>query len=51
MAVTSATSCPVDASLLSERFRNVRATTERLCEPLAVEDYWIQCMADAITLK
>jgi ergothioneine biosynthesis protein EgtB len=31
---------------LARRYREVRRFTERLCEPLAVEDYVIQSMAD-----
>ena len=32
---------------LRERFRQVRATSEALCAPLAIEDYGIQGMPDA----
>ena len=34
-----------------ERFREVRSTTERLCRPLAVEDYVVQSMPDASPAK
>jgi ergothioneine biosynthesis protein EgtB len=36
---------------LERRFREVRATTERLCEPLATEDYVVQSMPDASPTK
>ncbi len=32
---------------LADRYRAVRALTERLCEPLALEDYQLQSMPDA----
>jgi ergothioneine biosynthesis protein EgtB len=35
-----------DAAALAARFRAVRAETERLCAPLAVEDYQLQSMPD-----
>jgi ergothioneine biosynthesis protein EgtB len=36
-----------DGTRLLERYAEVRRATERLCEPLAVEDYVVQAMADA----
>ena len=38
-------------ALLVTRFREVRATTERLCAPLATEDYVVQSMPDASPAK
>jgi ergothioneine biosynthesis protein EgtB len=35
-----------DATTLAARFRAIRAETERLCAPLAVEDYQLQSMPD-----
>src|SRR5437899_3405957 len=35
-----------DPALLSARYREVRCLTERLCDPLAVEDYQLQSMPD-----
>ena len=32
---------------LADRYRQVRGFTERLCEPLAIEDYVVQATADA----
>jgi hypothetical protein len=39
-----------DTSLL-ERYLDVRRATERLCEPLAIEDYVVQAMPDASPAK
>jgi ergothioneine biosynthesis protein EgtB len=39
------------AESLLERFDEVRSLTERLCEPLAVEDYCVQSMPDASPAK
>jgi ergothioneine biosynthesis protein EgtB len=39
-----------DTSLL-QRYLDIRRTTERLCEPLAVEDYVVQAMPDASPAK
>ncbi len=39
--------CPHDASFMHARYRAVRAQTESLCAPLAIEDYVIQSMEDA----
>jgi len=39
------------AARLLRRFRETRAHTERLCEPLATEDYVIQSMPDASPVK
>ncbi len=36
-----------DGTRLLERYTEVRRATERLCEPLAVEDYVVQAMPDA----
>ncbi len=36
--------CPAD---LAARYRAVRAQTEWLCEPLAIEDHVLQCVPDA----
>lgn len=36
----------VRASRLGERFREVRGQSERLCTPLAIEDYVVQSMPD-----
>ncbi|MFO0954015.1 MAG: ergothioneine biosynthesis protein EgtB [Isosphaeraceae bacterium] len=41
---------PEPAALLA-RYRDVRATTERLCAPLATEDYVPQSMPDASPVK
>src|SRR5437899_8332450 len=35
-----------DPALLSARYREVRSLSERLCEPLEVEDYGLQSMPD-----
>jgi ergothioneine biosynthesis protein EgtB len=42
-----APSDPNTLGVLSRRYREVRRFTERLCEPLAVEDFVIQTMPDA----
>jgi ergothioneine biosynthesis protein EgtB len=39
------------AERLIERYATVRRLTERLCEPLAVEDYVVQAMPDASPAK
>jgi ergothioneine biosynthesis protein EgtB len=39
------------AESLLERYDEVRSLTERLCEPLAVEDYCVQSMPDASPAK
>ncbi|HZV00579.1 MAG TPA: ergothioneine biosynthesis protein EgtB [Planctomycetota bacterium] len=39
------------AALLQASYRKIRATTERLCEPLATEDYVVQSMPDASPVK
>jgi ergothioneine biosynthesis protein EgtB len=36
----------IDPTLLLKSYRDVRATTEALCRPLAVEDYVLQAMPD-----
>ena len=36
-----------DSQGLDERYRSVRQQSRRLCEPLAIEDYGVQPMADA----
>jgi ergothioneine biosynthesis protein EgtB len=53
---TPAASREVDASqaarqALAERYQQVRAATEALCEPLATEDYVIQSMPDCSPTK
>jgi ergothioneine biosynthesis protein EgtB len=40
-----------DPADLARRFAQVRGFTERLCEPLAVEDYVVQSMPDASPAK
>ena len=42
----SATKASLDRRALAERYRSIRAATERLCAPLAVEDYQLQSMPD-----
>ena len=37
-------------SSLAERYRKVRAHTERLCHPLKTEDYVVSSMPDLCTL-
>jgi len=39
------------AAVLAERYREVRAATERLCEPLETEDYVVQTMPDVSPTK
>jgi ergothioneine biosynthesis protein EgtB len=46
-AAETATAIPAPASL----YRAVRRASERLCEPLAVDDYLLQSMPDASPLK
>ncbi len=41
----------VDRPALAERYGRVRAATERLCAPLATEDYVVQSMPDASPVK
>jgi ergothioneine biosynthesis protein EgtB len=41
----------VERGSLADRYREVRGLTERLCEPLAVEDYVVQSMPDASPAK
>src|SRR5262249_46184329 len=40
-----------DGTRLADTYRAVRATTERLCEPLEAEDYVIQSMPEASPVK
>jgi len=47
----SSSGSPPDASSLAARLAEVRRATERLCEPLAVEDYVVQSMPDASPAK
>ena len=47
----TATAPPLDRSALLARYHDVRRTTERLCEPLAVEDQVIQAMPDVSPTK
>lgn len=42
---------PATDVALPERYRAVRARTERLCDPLAIEDYVVTAMADASPAK
>ena len=42
---------PLDRSTLLARYHEVRRTTERLCAPLAVEDYVVQAMPDVSPTK
>ncbi len=37
----------VSVAQLAEKYRQIRSATERLCEPLAIEDYVVQSMTDA----
>ena len=41
----------VDASVYARRYADVRGFTERLCEPLATEDYVVQSMEDVSPTK
>ena len=50
MRLEQVTTVAVAASL-AEAFRSVRGQTERLCEPLAAEDYVVQSMPDASPVK
>src|SRR5262245_38802174 len=38
-------------SVLARQYRDVRRQTERLCEPLEVEDYVVQSIPDASPVK
>src|SRR5262245_42667237 len=42
---------PVDADRLLNQYRDVRAATEKLCEPLEVDDYLLQAMPEASPVK
>ncbi len=47
---------PIDSTVasgasLAQRFRHVRAATERLCEPLEIEDFVVQSMPDVSPTK
>ncbi|MFQ5702945.1 MAG: ergothioneine biosynthesis protein EgtB [Gemmatimonadales bacterium] len=44
---STATVADVTLDGLVEQYRQVRGATERLCEPLAIEDYVVQSMTDA----
>ena len=46
-----AVAAPPTAATLAERFRAVRAQTERLCDGLVVEDYVVQSMEDVSPTK
>ncbi|MGH7390155.1 MAG: ergothioneine biosynthesis protein EgtB [Candidatus Rokuibacteriota bacterium] len=49
---SSATVAPFpDRGTLAARYHDVRRTTERLCAPLAVEDYVVQAMPDVSPTK
>jgi ergothioneine biosynthesis protein EgtB len=41
----------MEGAALLERYLDIRRATERLCEPLAVEDYVVQAMPDASPAK
>ena len=47
--MTSTATVTVEA--LAEQYRAVRRATEKLCEPLAIEDYVVQSMTDASPTK
>jgi ergothioneine biosynthesis protein EgtB len=49
--VSSGDGVDARAGQLAARLREVRAATERLCAPLAVEDYGVQSMPDASPTK
>ena len=51
MAVTTAQVSLTDRETQLARYREVRRTTERLCRPLAIEDYVVQSMPDASPAK
>jgi ergothioneine biosynthesis protein EgtB len=51
MTSTAATAPPEPASWPATRYRDVRAATRRLCEPLSPEDAAIQSMEDASPAK
>ena len=40
-----------NVGLIIERFSQVRSTSESLCEPLLIEDYGLQAMADTSPAK
>ena len=44
--ISLSTMCGVEPSARLARYRDVRAMTEALCRPLAVEDYVLQAMPD-----
>jgi ergothioneine biosynthesis protein EgtB len=45
------TAAPLDRSALLARYHDVRRTTERLCEPLTIEDHVVQAMPDVSPTK
>jgi ergothioneine biosynthesis protein EgtB len=47
----TATAPPLDRSALLARYHDVRRTTERLCQPLSVEDHVVQAMPDVSPTK
>ena len=49
-SLSGADSAPVDQTL-SERYRQVRSLSEKLCETLVPEDYVIQSMPDVSPTK
>lgn len=49
--MSALSSSPPAVGTLAARFREVRAQTERLCEPLATEDYVVQAMTDVSPTK
>ena len=50
-AERTATATPVDRSALLARYHDVRRATERLCQPLSVEDHVVQAMPDVSPTK
>jgi ergothioneine biosynthesis protein EgtB len=42
---------PIDRQTLIDSFREVRRTTERLCKPLALDDFMLQAMPDVSPTK
>jgi hypothetical protein len=50
-AAASATERAARSAELGERLRAVRAATERLCAPLALDDYGLQSMPEASPVK
>ncbi|MCO6437550.1 MAG: ergothioneine biosynthesis protein EgtB [Phycisphaerae bacterium] len=49
--VISPSASRLEPSALLQRFKSIRETTERICEPLAIEDYVVQTMPDVSPTK